>query len=373
MLTRAAESFVAPLALEVVSGHRVYRGEWLEPNGSGQELHVSLAQWADVLLVAPATARRLAGLSDGWSADLLDVLGLLVAGPVIVAPAMHENMWKHPATQAHVARLKERGVQFVGPSWGPLASGESGWGRLAPLEEIVAAVLRAVRCRDLEGCRAVVTAGPTREPLDPVRYLSNRSSGKMGFAIAAELQSRGAEVVLIAGPVSLPTPPGVQRIDVETALEMAARVRETVPQADVCVMAAAISDFRAASVSPAKLKRSAGPPKVELVHNPDILASLSQWAPRAFRVGFAAEVGESSAEAYRKLAERNVDWIVANDVSRADIGFDSDDNEVIVYRREREPFKISKRSKPLVARALVDALAIELRERGILDAKIRAT
>jgi phosphopantothenoylcysteine decarboxylase/phosphopantothenate--cysteine ligase len=195
----------------------------------------------------------------------------------------------------------------------------------------------------------------------------------MGFAIAAELQSRGAEVVLIAGPVSLPTPPGVQRIDVETALEMAARVRETVPQADVCVMAAAISDFRAASVSPAKLKRSAGPPKVELVHNPDILASLSQWAPRAFRVGFAAEVGESSAEAYRKLAERNVDWIVANDVSRADIGFDSDDNEVIVYRREREPFKISKRSKPLVARALVDALAIELRERGILDAKIRAT
>lgn len=365
-LTSAAESFVAPLTLEVLSGHRVHRNEWLLPNGSGEELHVEAAKWARVLLFAPATARRLAGLAAGWAADFLDTVALVFRGPIVVAPAMHEAMWEHPAVRQHVDALERRGVTFVGPGRGALASGEVGWGRLAEPDDIVRAVLTvAAAGSEFAGVRALITAGPTREPIDPVRYLSNRSSGKMGFAIAGELAARGAEVVLVAGPVSLTTPPGVRRIDVETAEEMAARVREEAPRSQLCILSAAVSDFRASRVSETKIKRGAGPPQLELELNPDILASLSSLAPQAFRVGFAAEVGDFSSEARRKLQERDVHWMIANDVSRSDIGFESDANEVVVYRRRGEPIFFSRRSKHEVARGLVEALAEELRFHGI--------
>ncbi len=369
VLTRTGERFVAPLALEVVSGHRVYRDEWLTPNGSGEELHVALARWADVLLIAPATARRLAGIAGGWCSDLLDTVALMFSGPIVVAPAMHERMWEHPAVREHVLRLQERGVRLVGPSRGRLASGEIGWGRLVEADEIIAAVELAVRPLELAGIRAVVTAGPTREPLDPVRYLSNRSSGKMGFAMAAELAQRGAEVILVTGPVALPTPPGVHRVDVETAVDMADQVAKLAPTANLCVFSAAVSDFRAARVATNKLKRASGPPRLELVANPDILASAAQLAPHAFRVGFAAEWGDPSSEAQRKLLERNADWIVGNDVSRPDLGFEKDENEVVVFRRQGEPFKIAKNSKAAVARQLVDALIAELKQRAASNAQ----
>jgi phosphopantothenoylcysteine decarboxylase/phosphopantothenate--cysteine ligase len=360
-LTAPARSFVAPLALEVVSGHAVYGGEYLEPTGSGEELHIAAAAWADLLLIAPATARTLAGLALGTADNFLLTVALAWRGPVVVAPAMHAAMWEHPAVAARVAELGARGVEFVGPVVGPLASGEVAIGRMAEVAEIVDAVVRRLGGGALAGRRVVVTAGPTHEPIDPVRFLGNRSSGKMGFAIAAEAARRGARVELVAGPVALATPPGVERHDVQTALEMAAAVERLANGADVVVMAAAVADYRPRSAASQKLKKSAGPPELSLVSNPDILSRLPELAPDALRVGFAAETGDLAAEAERKLAEKGAHLLVANDVSRADIGFAAEENEVVVFARGAPPQPIGKRSKAAVASALLDRIESELR------------
>jgi len=359
-LTPNARSFVAPLALEIVSGAPVYGEEYLAAGGHGEEAHIAAAQATDLLLVAPATAHTLAALALGLADNFLLTTALAFRGPIVVAPAMHAAMWEQPATVARVAELRARGVEIVGPTVGPLASGEVAMGRMAEIPEIVSAVLARRRQGRLAGKTVVVTAGPTCEPIDPVRFLGNRSSGKMGFALAAAAAGEGAAVRLIAGPVALPTPPGVERHDVETAREMEAAVRRFAPGADLVVMAAAVADFRPAAVAGEKLKKRDGPPAVELVANPDILAQLPEVAPRALRVGFAAETTDVVAEAQRKLAAKDAHVLVANDVSRSDIGFGSELNEVTVLRRDAPPVQLGPAPKSRLAAALIEIFAGEL-------------
>lgn len=353
-LTRAALSFVSPLALEVVSGSRVHREEWLEANGSGEELHITTAAWADVLCVAPATAHVLGRLALGLADDFLTGTALAYRGALVLAPAMHADMWNQPAVRLRREELAGRGATFVGPVEGALASGEIGMGRMAEIPDIVRAVERALSPGDLAGRTVLVTAGPTQEPIDPVRYLGNRSSGKMGFALAAEAARRGARTRLVAGPVALATPTGVERFDVRTALEMESAVRRLAPDSDLVVMSAAVADFRPVRRSDSKIKKGEGVPSLELVANPDILSQLPEWAPNALRVGFAAETEGLETEARRKLESKGAHFLVANDVSRGDIGFGSDQNEVVVFRAEGEPTRIGRRAKSELARDLFD-------------------
>jgi phosphopantothenoylcysteine decarboxylase/phosphopantothenate--cysteine ligase len=360
-LTRAALAFVSPLALEVVSGHAVHREEYLSDQGTGAELHIEAAAWADLLLVAPATAHTLSALALGLADNFLLTTALAFRGPVIVAPALHTAMWENPAVVARVAELAARGIEIVGPIAGPLASGEIGLGRMAEIPDIIRAVSARMAPGDLAGVTVLVTAGPTWEPIDPVRFIANRSSGRMGFAIAAEAARRGAHTILISGPVALSTPAGVERVPVETALEMAAAVRAHATRADVVVMSAAVADFRPRERAAGKIKKSAGVPEIELVPNPDILAELPRLAPQALRVGFAAETSAVESEARRKLAAKGAHLLIANDVSRADIGFGAEHNEVTVFRAEREPIFFGRRPKNQLARDLVDLFANELR------------
>jgi phosphopantothenoylcysteine decarboxylase/phosphopantothenate--cysteine ligase len=366
VLTRSAAAFVTPLSLEVMSGHAVYGEEYLAPGHDGVELHIEAAQWADVLCVAPATAHLMARLALGLADDFLTTTALAFRGPIVLAPAMHTAMWEKPSVQDHVDTLRRRGAVFVGPVEGALASGEIGQGRMAEPETIAAAAFdgwRAAPARELSGKTVLVTAGPTHEPIDPVRYLGNRASGKMGFALAREAARRGARVVLVAGPVNLPTPPGVERVDVETALEMQAAVHRIAEQAQVIVMAAAVADFRPAHAGAQKIKRERGVPEIALVANPDILAGLAGVAPHALRVGFAAETEQLAEHAQQKLERKQADLLVANDVSRSDIGFGADHNEVTVYRRDGAPRHLSRRAKDVLAADLIELIVTELEQR----------
>lgn len=359
-LTRSAGSFVTPLTLEVLSGHPVYQEEYLTATGSGEEAHITAAAWADVLCVAPATAHALARLALGLADDFLTTVALAFSGPVVVAPAMHSAMWEQEATRRNVEILQRRGVRFAGPVAGPLASGEVGMGRMAEPEEIVEAIEAAAGQGPLAGRTVLVTAGPTHEPVDPVRFLGNRSSGRMGFALAAEAARRGARAVLVAGPVSLPTPPGVSRVDVGTAAEMERAVREHAPAADLIVMAAAVADYRPGRPAASKIKKESGLPVLELEENPDILAGLRDLAPRAVIAGFAAETEDLERNARAKLERKRADFLVANDVSRADIAFESEENEVTVFRREGAPVFLSRRPKSELAASLFDLFAATL-------------
>ncbi|MEM7583629.1 MAG: bifunctional phosphopantothenoylcysteine decarboxylase/phosphopantothenate--cysteine ligase CoaBC [Acidobacteriota bacterium] len=364
-LTRSAASFVTPLSLEVLSGQAVYEQEYLTATGSGEESHIVAAQWADVICFAPATAHLLARLALGLADDFLTTTVLAFTGPVVIAPAMHSDMWAQPTVVSHVATLTERGVRFVGPVEGPLASGEVGIGRLADPLAIAEEVTAAARSQPtLAGRRILISAGPTYEPLDPVRFLGNRSSGKMGFSLAAEAARRGAKTTLVAGPVNLATPAGVERIDVQTALEMRDAVHQRAPVADLIVMTAAVADYRPVQVAEHKHKKSSGVPTFQLTENPDILAGLEEVAPQALRVGFAAETEVSEQAAYGKLRRKGADLLVWNDVSRSDIGFGADHNEVTVYRREGEPERLARRPKHELAGALMAIFADALEARA---------
>jgi phosphopantothenoylcysteine decarboxylase/phosphopantothenate--cysteine ligase len=361
-MTRSAGAFVTPLTLEVLTELPVYREEYLEANNSGEELHITAARWADVMCVAPATCNTLARLALGLADDFLATTSLAFTGRLLVAPAMTTEMWEKPVIQAHVATLRDRGVELVGPVIGPLATGEVGMGRMAEPEEIVAAVEMTRKRGDLAGTSVLVTAGPTHEPLDPVRFLSNRSSGKMGFSLAAEAASRGARTLLVSGPVALPTPRGVERFDVATAAEMAEVVERLAPQAGVVIMAAAVADFKPREVFETKLKKGSGPPILKLESTQDILSALGEIAPNALRIGFAAETGDLEGEARRKLEEKRAHWIIANDVSRSDIGFGAEVNEVTVYRRDQPPTKIPQQAKRQIASELFDLVKQDLEE-----------
>ncbi len=361
-LTRGARAFVSPLTLEVLSGQPVYGEEYLEPNGSGEELHITAAAWADVLCVAPATAHSIARLALGLADDFLTTTALAFSGPLVIAPAMHSQMWNHPAVKGHVATLGGRGARWVGPIEGPLASGEIGMGRMADPERIAAAVLAAEEPGPLAGRTVLVSAGPTFEPIDPVRFLGNRSSGKMGFALAAEAARRGASTTLIAGPVALATPPGVERIDVETAAEMAVAVAVAAPASDLVILAAAVADFRPRAAAGQKIKKDQGVPAFDLEPTEDILAGLFRIAPNAIRVGFAAETERLEENARAKLLRKEVHFVVANDVSRSDIAFGRDENEVLVLSRDAETIHLERQGKAEIASALLDRFAAALPE-----------
>ena len=377
-LSRSATAFVTPLSLEILSGHAVYEQEYLTATGSGEESHIVAAQWADVICIAPATAHLMARATLGLADDFLTTTLLAFTGPVVLAPAMHSDMWGHPTVAAHAESLGSRGYRFAGPIEGPLASGEWGVGRLADIPDIVATVVRALgetvatEASSLEGRKVVISAGPTHEAIDPVRFLGNRSSGKMGFALAAEAARRGAQTTLVAGPVALSTPSDVERIDVTTAIEMRDAVYEHAPVADLVVMAAAVGDFRSARVEDHKLKKAGGIPTIVLEENPDILAGLPALAEKALLVGFAAETEPSEDEAYAKLERKGADMLIWNDVSRGDIGFGADHNEVTVYRRGGEPSVLGRRPKSELASALMDVFAEALDARETPTLGVRA-
>lgn len=363
ILTRNATQFVTPLTLRTLSRRRVLL-EAFDPQVEETIQHIDLTRRVDALVVAPATANVLAKFAQGIADDLLSTFFISVTAPVVVAPAMNTRMWLHPSTQDNLALLRARGVSVVEPEHGWLAEQESGQGRLADPRRIVDAALAAARrSRRLEGKRVVVTAGPTRERIDPVRFVSNRSSGKMGFAVAAACARRGAEVVLIAGPVRLATPYGVRRIDVTTSEEMRRAVLAERDGAEAVFMVAAVSDYvpRAAEQ---KLKRDGASLTLTLDEGPDILAELGTDRRERLLVGFAAETESLLANARGKLERKNLDYIVANDVAGAGTGIDADENAVTLIERGGDATEIPRASKAEIAEAIVDRVLGDAEERG---------
>lgn len=363
VLTDAAERFIGAATFWGICGEPVAT-DMFDPSVGG-EPHVVLAKSADAIAIVPATAEVIAGLAQGRADDLVRATALCAQSPVLVAPSMHPSMWNHPATQRNVAQLRSDGVELIGPADGEVASGDSGMGRMAEPETIAAAILAACEKSDLAGRHVVVTAGPTVEDVDPARYLSNRSSGKMGFAVAERAAVRGARVTLIAGPVHLPTPNAVSRIDVRSALDMKVALWEALgpddlEAADALVMTAAVADYRPAEAADGKLKRGTlgGRTQLELVANPDLLAEIggARNGPRPVLVGFALETvseQELVEVARNKLQTKSVDLVVAN---RASDAFDKDDNKVVLVSRDgAEP--LPKASKLELADRILDRLA----------------
>jgi len=361
--TEHALAFVSPLALQAVSGSPV-RHELLSATAESEISHIELADWAEVFLVAPATANALAKLAHGIADDLFSTVALATRAPLVVAPAMNVNMYRHPATQANLDVLAKRGAQIVGPSAGELACGWVGEGRLIELDVIASALEARVTEPTLRGEVVLVDAGPTAEPIDPVRVITNRSSGKMGFAVAEAAARRGAEVVLVAGPVALPTPFGVERIDVETAAEMRDAVLAALPRATIVILAAAVADYTPARPIERKMKREkVDELALELVKTTDILAEVVRQRGSRTVVGFAAETESLLDNARAKLARKGCDLIVANDVSRADIGFDVDRNEVlIVGPRAEDVREIASAPKGEIAARILERV-LEVRRR----------
>jgi phosphopantothenoylcysteine decarboxylase / phosphopantothenate---cysteine ligase len=356
VMTAGAKQFVTPLTFEAVSARRVRDDLW-DPAAEAAMGHIELARWADIVVVAPATAHFIGELAGGLAGDLLSTLCLATTAPVVLAPAMNQAMWANPAVQANRALLESRGIRFIGPAEGDQACGETGPGRMVEPVAIAAALLDApsrLRLRSLAGLKVVITAGPTREPIDPVRYITNRSSGKMGFAVAAAAREAGAQVVLVSGPVSLATPAGVQRVDVETAEQMYAQVHEEISSTDIFVGCAAVSDYRPDKVAPQKIKRGAAEMALALVRSPDTLASVAALPKPPFTVGFAAETQEIAKHAREKLEKKRVDMIAANQVG-PDCGFDRETNALTVFWQGGEVV-LGEGSKPVLARRLVELI-----------------
>ena len=365
VMTRAAQEFVRPLTFAALSGEKVitdlFGSDESQANVESAIEHIAIAQAIDVLLVAPATADVLAKFAQGIANDFLSTLYLATTAPVVVAPAMNVNMWNHAATQANLEILRQRGVRIVEPGSGYLACGMTGAGRLAENETIVAAVLEALGAApDLAGETVLITAGPTREKIDPVRYLTNRSSGRMGYAIAEAALRRGARVLLVSGPTAI-TPPGAAELtQVETAEEMLAAVLKLLPESTVVIKTAAVADFRPKAVAAQKIKRK-GPMTLELEPTADILAELARQKTSQIIVGFAAETSDVLENARKKLASKSLDAIVVNDVSRAGIGFDSDRNAVTIVTRD-EVVEVPETSKWEAAQRVLDQV-VKLRKR----------
>lgn len=355
VMTDAATKFVAPLTFEVLSRRPVATDLF----AAHQEmLHLTLPEEADVFVIAPATANTLARLALGLGDDLLSTMVLTAACPLIVAPAMDGGMWGHQTVQEHVGLLRSRGVTVLEPVEGPLASGKIGKGRLTDEQTIVEAIETCLLPkRDLAGQRVLVSAGPTQEPIDPVRFISNRSSGKMGYAIARAAQERGAEVLLVSGPTTLPAPPGVRCSYVETAEDMAKALTTNFRWSTIVIMAAAVADFRAEKASSRKIKKQAGAWKsLALTPTEDILHTLSRQRTRQILVGFAAETDEVLAHARKKLREKNLDLIVANDVTAPGAGFGSDHNAATLITRDGEARALPLMPKHELADRILDAL-----------------
>ena len=360
VMTRAAQEFITPLTFAALTGQKVITemfapGDAAPANVESAIEHIAVAQRIDLLLVAPATADILGQFAHGIAGDFLGTLYLATKAPVIVAPAMNVNMWEHPATQENIAALCARGVHVVDPGEGYLACGMTGAGRLASTEAIVEKVCAVLGLRrDLEGRTILVTAGPTREDIDPVRFLTNRSSGKMGYALAEAASRRGARVILVSGPTDLTVPGGVDWIPVRTSDEMRTAVRDRAAEADVIIMAAAVSDYRPAASHTQKLKRGEGSLTLQLEPTPDILAELGREKGRSILVGFAAETNQVAENARAKLARKGAHMIVANDVTQAGAGFDADTNIVTLYLRDGREIPLPKLTKFEVANRILD-------------------
>ena len=361
ILTPNATRFVSPLSLAAVSNHGVIVEQWGDPDKGGVD-HVELARWADVLLIAPATANFVAKLAVGIADDALSTYALAHRGDIIVAPAMNTFMLQHPTVAANLATLRARGVDVIEPDWGLLACGDEGAGRMPDPPVLIERIKQHFRPRDLDGKSMLVTAGPTREPIDPVRFISNRSSGKMGYAIAEAAWRRGANVTLVTGPTSIIEPSGVSITRVSTAAEMHDAVMRALPSHQIVVGAAAVADYAPAQVAKTKIKKDRNGDELALAlkKNPDILASIASVKPRPFVVAFAAETDSLEKNAKEKLAKKNADLIVANDVSDGAIGFDSDQNEVIIIARDGALTKIARAPKVVIANKILDLVVAKL-------------
>jgi phosphopantothenoylcysteine decarboxylase/phosphopantothenate--cysteine ligase len=373
IMSERADEFVRPLTFSSLSHRAVYSDLW-EPSGKAAETHIALAEEAELLVIVPATANTIAKLAHGVADNMLTAVALATKAPLLLAPAMHQNMYTHAATQANITLLQERGAFVVEPEVGRLASGEVGVGRLPDTSILLGAINVVLGHNgDLAGYRVVVTAGGTHEPIDPVRYVGNRSSGKMGYALATEARDRGAHVILISGPVALDVPYGVEVRRVETAIQMRDAVHDAVIDADVLVMSAAVADFRPAEVATQKLKKSASQELEEqngfflrLVHNPDILEELADVVHtntgnerpgrHLVRVGFAAETSNLVANASAKLNAKHLDLLVANDVSRSDSGFGTETNKVHVFHANGAMEDLPVMPKSGVAAAIWDRI-----------------
>jgi phosphopantothenoylcysteine decarboxylase/phosphopantothenate--cysteine ligase len=371
VMTRAAREFISPLTFAALSGQKVitdlFGNTENEANLESAIEHIAVAQRTDLLLVAPATADIIAKFARGIADDFLSTLYLASTAPVVVAPAMNVNMWNHPATQENIAKLRERGVNVVEPNEGYLACGMVGAGRLAGHQEILAAVRATLHTnKDLAGETVLVTAGPTREDLDPVRYLTNRSSGKMGYAVAEVAARRGAKVILVSGPTALETPAGVRRVDVRTAEQMHEAVTKEFAACSIGIFAAAVADYRPAEKHAEKIKKTDGRLTLQLEPTVDILQEMASAKGDKFMVGFAAETTDVAQNARKKMAAKNLDLIVANDVTAEGAGFDHDTNSVSLYYRDGRDVALPKMSKAEVAQRILDEV---VRLRGALRPK----
>jgi phosphopantothenoylcysteine decarboxylase / phosphopantothenate---cysteine ligase len=355
VMTPSATRFVGTDTFAALSGRPAYTEVWEEP---GSVLHVRLARGADVCVVAPATANVIARLSGGIADDLITSTLLEATCPLVVAPAMHSGMWEHPATQANVRALQERGTLVVGPARGPLAAGDEGVGRMAEPEDVLAALEEVVsRGRDLAGRRIVVTAGPTWEPIDAVRFMGNRSTGRMGFAVAREAFGRGANVTLVVGPGTVAPPEGPRLVPVATAEEMRMAVLEAAEDADAVIMAAAVADFRPREAAPGKLKKEEGLPRLELVPTPDILAELGEVRGDRALIGFAAETEDVEAAGRAKLVAKGLDLLVANEVGKEGTGFGAESNHAAILSRTGDDEPLREWTKAELAAAVCDRLS----------------
>ena len=350
VLTEAATRFIGADTFAALTGEPAYTSLWERP---GEVLHVRLAREADVAVVVPATANVLAKLAHGHADDLLTATLLEATCPLVIAPAMHSGMWEHPATRANVAILLERGVRSVGPETGPLAHGDEGIGRLAEPEGVVAAVREAIAPQDLAGRRLLITSGPTHEPIDPVRFVGNRSTGKMGAALAAEALGRGAAVTVVLGP-GASVPPGVEVVPVQTAEEMREAVLARFEDADAVVMAAAVADFRPKAIAESKLKKDSGVPELMLEPTPDILRELGERRTDQVLVGFAAETEDLEQAGRSKLGSKRLDLVVVNLVGRVGTGFGADTNEAMLLAANGDDVPLTSWTKRELATAVLD-------------------
>jgi len=355
-MTQGAASFITALTLQAVSGHPVYQ-HLLDTDAEAGMGHIELARWADAVLVAPASANFLARLAQGRADDLLTAVCLATAAPVAVAPAMNQQMWNNATTQTNIASLKKNGVRIFGPAEGSQACGEVGPGRMLEPVELARLTAELFASGELDGLTVVVTAGPTWEALDPVRGLTNRSSGKMGYAVAQAAAEAGANVILVSGPTALADPERVRTIRVESAQEMYDAVHAQVRAADIFIGVAAVADYRPAVAAPEKIKKTEEKIALELVRNPDILASVAALQPAPFTVGFAAETENVEPHARRKLEHKNLDLIAANRVG-ADLGFESDENSLLLIGRDGAT-ELPVQPKLRLARALIHEIAVK--------------
>jgi phosphopantothenoylcysteine decarboxylase/phosphopantothenate--cysteine ligase len=355
VMTRSAMQFVSPLTFQALSGNPVH-SELLDADEENAMGHISLARWADALIIAPATANTLAKCSHGLADDLVSTLYLAATCPVYVAPAMNQAMWHKPVTQENIQKLKSHGVIVIGPEQGDQACGETGFGRMSEPLEICRRLMAEPTTQCLNGLKVLISAGPTREPLDPVRYITNRSSGKMGYALANAALKAGAKVTLVSGPVSLTAPVTVDLVDVETAAQMHAAVMSKAAEHDIYIGAAAVADYSPALMENEKIKKQAEQTTLTLQKNRDILADVAQLANRPFTVGFAAETHDLEQYALDKLARKNLDMIAANWVGRDQGGFDSDQNALQVFWKNGQK-TLAMTDKNRLAEQLISLIA----------------